>query len=524
MHYKVEKFLLSLDVLNILNNFLIFKKLKNGYLALCPFHSDKHPSFFFNSLKNRYYCFACHKKGNILDFVMEYNKLSFRDALLFLSKYSNLKIEYKNTNLKSFELLNVISNIYYDNLKKNFDLNKNLKFFILNRVIDFNCIDFFKIGYSENENIFLQNILFNFGYNKNLLLQSGVFYIKNSLCIDRFKNRIVFPIRSIDGEIIAFGGRSLNDFFKPKYINSSETSFFSKKLEFYGLYEAFNFFKSNTIIIVEGYMDVITLHRFGIKNVIAVLGSSFTKHHFNKIKSIYKNIIFCFDGDKAGKLASVRTAFSALSYMSYGNFIGFILLPEEFDPDSFLKAGNRSLFLNFIKKPVYLLDLIFNRIKSKISFFKDDKFKFFSVVLSLLDRISNLFIKKIIFFYLFKKRFNEDYYSFNFFKYYSLFLKKNITLGLKLSFFVIKNREFLFKFDRNYFLLSKNLDFLSDINLFFEVSILIYRYNLNNFNTINKFLFRKININEFNSINSFSIGKSYILSLFDKLYENKNYY
>ena len=226
MYYNLKDFLLSIDVYSVFSNFLFLKETKNGYLALCPFHLDKTPSFFLNSFTKRYYCFACHKKGNILTFVMDYKKFSFRESLDFLSVYFLNGCNFKKKISRSFELVNLVSNLYFKNLKKNYFLNKDLNNFFYKRNLSFDDINSFKLGFSENKFNWLSYMLFKFGYLRKHLSSSGLFFIKDDSFYDRFRNRIVFPIRNIYGQIIAFGGRSLNDKFKPKYINSSETTFF----------------------------------------------------------------------------------------------------------------------------------------------------------------------------------------------------------------------------------------------------------------------------------------------------------
>lgn len=526
MFYKIEIFLSSLDVILILSKFLSLKQIKNGYIALCPFHSEKNPSFFFDAIKKRYYCFSCNRRGNILNFIMDYKNLSFKEVLEFLLTFSSDFKKKRRLLPKYLELLNTISQIYFRNLKRNFFLDKNLSFFLSKRGINLDNINTFKIGFAEGLDN-LSKILFNFGYQENLLIDSGVFFLKNGSFLDRFQNRIVFPIRNVNGQIIAFGGRSLIDNFKPKYINSAETRFYSKSLEFYGLYEALNFFKTSTVIIVEGYIDVITLHSYGIKNVISILGTSFTKDHFKKLKSIYRNIIFCFDGDKAGRSASIKTAFSCLSYIQYGNFIGFILLPRNYDPDSFFKDGKKNKFLGFLKKPIYLLDLIFNRLKFNFKFKsnenenenenEDKNLKFLSYIFKFLCSISNIYIKKIVFYYFFKNYFNNECILFNHFSSLLFKFEKNaVSCAIRAAFLMLKNRDLFFKIEQNRFLFSKNINFLSDINFFFEVFILIKRYRLIDLNNINIFLFQKIKLEKFSY---FNLKEDDFFSLLHEIYE-----
>lgn len=521
MHYNLKDFLYSIDIYSVLSKFVLLKEIRNGYLALCPFHLDKTPSFFLNAFTKRYYCFACHKKGNVLTFIMEYKKLSFREALDFLSVYVVSTYKFKKKLSKSFELVSLVADIYFKNLIKNYFSNKDLKVFFYNRHITFDDISTFRLGYSDNTFGWLTDVLLKLGYSLKHLSLSGLFFIKNTLYIDRFRHRIIFPIRNIYGQIIAFGGRTLNENFKPKYINSSETNFFSKRSEFYGLYESFNSIKCSTIIIVEGYIDVITLHKSGILNVIAVLGTSFTKEHFKKISSIYKNIIFCYDGDDAGRRATVRTAFSCLQYIQYANVISFVLLPIGYDPDSFIRSGFKNKFLYLLKKPIYILDLIFNRFIFKFkAMHEKNKMLFFSNLFRVVNKISNLYLKKILFFYFFKKCFEHESIIFDYIDLSVNRIEKKYVfpLGFRAFYFLFKNPNMVSCIDVNIFFSCCNVCFFSDINLFFETLILIIRSKSIDLKTINNFILNKINLNDFIFF-QFDDSIDIFMSLVNKIYK-----
>ncbi|HIH2762423.1 MAG TPA: DNA primase [Candidatus Azoamicus sp. MARI] len=521
MYYKLNDFLYSFNVQSVISKFISLKDTKNGYLALCPFHLDKTPSFFLSASTKRYYCFACHKRGNVLTFIMEYKNLSFNSSLDLLSSYIPLGYKVKKKP-KSFELVNVVSDVYFKNLKKNYLLNKNVYAFFDKRNISFTDIDIFKLGLSESNVSWLSDILFNLGYSVRHLHFSGLFFLKNGFYFDRFRYRIIFPIRNIYGQVIAFGGRSLDDKFKPKYINSSETTFFSKRSEFYGLYESFSSIKCSTIIIVEGYIDVITLHKYGIRNVIAVLGTVFSKEHFKKISSIYKNIIFCYDGDNAGRIATERTAFFCLQYLQYAMSISFVLLPMGHDPDSFIRCGFKNRFLDLLKKPIYILDLIFNRLAYKFNLNRyKDKISFFSEVFKVIDKSINLYLKKVLFFYFFKKFFEHENIIFDYINFNLVAVKKNFIcpMGLRAAYFLCKNKNYILKININKFLYCNNLDFFSDINIFFETLILLRRNTSIDLKIINNLIFNKIDLNKLFSFNvdfdTDDIFKSFLNKIYD---------
>lgn len=522
MYYKIKDFLLSIDIYSVVSKFILLKEARNGYVALCPFHHDKNPSFFLNLFIKRYYCFACHKKGNVLTFVMDYKKLSFYDALNFLSINFSPKYKVKKYLSKSDELINVVSDLYYNNLLKNIESDKNLIQFVKSRGISIDDIDTFKLGFCSGNFNWLASILIGLGYSSKYLSLSGLFVFKNGFFYDRFRYRIIFPIRDIHGNVIAFGGRVLKDEFKPKYINSAETFLFSKKSEFYGIHEAFLFSKCDTIIIVEGYMDVITLHKYKIKNVIAVLGTAFSKEHFKKISSIYKNIIFCYDGDNAGRLATIRTALSCLEYIFHGVCINFVLLPQNFDPDSFIKAGYIDKFLEFLKKPVYILDLVFNRLIFNFGY--KDKIEFFSEVLFLVKKIQNLYLKKFIFFFFFRRHFEVESIIFDYARYNDRAQYFSVSaissLDFKACYFLLKKRELISFVNLNYFLCSYKIDFFSDVNSFFETLIIIRRNRLIESKFINYLILNKIDFINSESLNLIKVNESEFLKLLSEIYKS----
>ncbi len=346
---------------------------------------------------------------------------------------------------------------------------------------------------------------------KKKLISLGLLVNKNKKNYDRFRNRIIFPIRNVNGFFIGFGGRSLNNETKiAKYINSPESLIFSKRKHLYGLYESRLCKKNNndTIIVVEGYTDVIMLHQYNITNVVAILGTSFTREHFFLLKSMYKNIIFCYDGDKSGKNASLRTAYSCLCYLKSNVSIKFLTLPDDYDPDLYLRVCGKEKFSLLIKESIFIIDYIYKNFKKNLnmnSFY--DKTWLYNNVTSFLKKIPDEFLRKMIF-NDFCKKFNIS--SNSIFTKNSLYQVQNrsfkkkikiLPLGLKGCLFLLKKKSLIKNVNLDDFLLNKNIKFKSDINMFIEFVFLLRRNKNLSLSELNLRMLREIKIhNDFNVI------------------------
>ncbi|NIH16763.1 MAG: DNA primase [Buchnera aphidicola (Periphyllus lyropictus)] len=407
----INELLLKTNIIDLIKSKIPLKKKGNNYQAKCPFHKEKTPSFIVNYEKQFYHCFGCNSHGNAIDFLMNYNGLKFIECIEELSILNNINIPYKKSNEKIFKkykkrkrLYKIMKNISYI-YHKNFNRNSSKKIinYIKKRGIKKKIINLFLIGYSNL--ITLKKILYTQEkiFNKKDLLDSGVININYSgLKYDRFNNRIIFPIRDRHGRINGFGGRLLktNKNF-PKYINSPETKIFHKKKQIYGLYEIYkkknNF---NYLIVVEGYFDVILLTQFKIKNSISILGTSLTTDHLKILFNITKTIIFCYDGDKAGKNASWNALIKSLPYLYEDRNIKFILLPKNEDPDSIIKKEGTENFKKRIKKALYMSEYLFKKLIKKNKIFSIEKKKnFIHNALSLINTIPSKTYK----FFLYKK-------------------------------------------------------------------------------------------------------------------------
>lgn len=339
------------------------KRQGKNFLASCPFHTEKNPSFTVNIEKQFYYCFSCGSHGNAIDFLMHYDRLTFIEAIKELSIMHGIPIEkdstsYTNNNdLKNnlYQLMNKLC-AYYKNIltqQKYLYAYKYLK----NRGLNTKIIDYFNIGFAPSR---WSNIIQKFSltlYDQKLLDQSGMLISNNTKKhkYDRFRGRIMFPIRDIAGRIVAFGGRVITQKKIPKYLNSPDTKIFKKSQHLYGLYEARMKQKNlSCILLVEGYIDVITLTQFGINYAVAALGTSTTDNHIRLLYSITDQIICCYDGDYAGKKAAWRTLNTALPYLTDERQIHFSFLPHGEDPDTLIRKIGKN---NFLKKLTQTQDL-----------------------------------------------------------------------------------------------------------------------------------------------------------------------
>ncbi|EKD75261.1 MAG: hypothetical protein ACD_44C00190G0002 [uncultured bacterium] len=326
------------------------KKSSNNYFACCPFHTEKSASFSVSQKKQFYYCFGCGAHGNAIDFLMKYDRLSFPEAIEALAKEAQLEIprssyvETKPIPADSYELLQKITQFYQQQLK----ISPPAIAYLKERGLSGEIAKQFAIGFAPPG---WDHILQTFGKtpdDKQKLSELGMLIKKEEGGhYDRFRERIMFPIHDRRGRIVGFGGRII-DKGEPKYLNSPETPIFQKGRELYGLYEAQQTHQElSRVLIVEGYMDVIALFQHGITYAVATLGTATTSHHIQRLARYTSHLIFCFDGDTAGRTAAWRALLVILPLMQDGLQIHFMFLPDNEDPDSLIRKIGKE---NFEKK------------------------------------------------------------------------------------------------------------------------------------------------------------------------------
>ena len=355
----IDELVQRVDIGEIIGNRIDIKKAGKEYKANCPFHGEKTPSFTVSPEKGFYHCFGCGAHGTALGFLMEYERLTFIEAIEELAKVVGIdvpktkedKIKNKrNNSLK--ELLSEVSIHFTSNLSQSKEAINYLK----NRGIDGKNAKNFSLGFSNNS---WSEILDKFGSsekNKQRLLDAGLIIKKDDGGFyDRFRNRIMFPIKDNRGDVLGFGGRIIgND--DPKYLNSPETTLFKKGELLYALFEskeAIN--KTKSVIIVEGYTDVIALHKYGFNNALATLGTATTEFHIRKMFRTIDEITFCFDGDKAGYKAALKAMELSLPIIKTNKEVNFLILEKGQDPDEMMENNGPDAFKTALSN-AYSLD------------------------------------------------------------------------------------------------------------------------------------------------------------------------
>ena len=393
----IDDLLSRVDIVEVIGHSVQLKKHGTGYKGLCPFHAENTPSFNVSGTKQFYHCFGCGASGDAIKFLREHDGLTFMEAIEKLASIANVEIpksysKKNDSSKKLYQVNDIIKKHYVQNLQS----NTNAMDYLKNRGITSELIKKFDIGVANDSwdsatNILKRNNQLKDGLKIGLLVESkGKVY-------DRFRNRIMFPIRNTSGNVIAFGGRALNKDDNAKYINSPESNLFYKSAELYGLYESRQEInRKDQIIIVEGYTDVVALHKNGFGNSVAALGTAFTKSHITKLLRYSKNIIFCFDGDIAGKKAAWRAMSNCLTEIRDDTNIGFSFIQDGKDPDE-LSNQDPNAFKDIIDNSQPLSDFLFNSLLKNLDLNKiEDKTKFTRTIIPLIHLIPVGIYKKLL--------------------------------------------------------------------------------------------------------------------------------
>ncbi len=339
----IDQILDQSDIVDIIGRRVQLNKKGTNFWGICPFHDDTNPSMAVNQDKQFYYCFVCNAKGNSINFLRDFENLDFVDAVESIASVVGLEVPKTHQNIDTKEAININSRtveIYKEQLKASGG-NKAIEY-LKSRSITGETAKFFNIGFALDEWEGLFKILSR-EYQSEDLSDSGLFSEKMK---DRFRGRLMFPIRNIKGDPIAFGGRIIDE-GEPKYLNSPETKTFSKSKELYGLYEARELNTPlKSVFVVEGYMDVIALHQNGVTNAVASLGTAITGLHISKLMRYSKEIYVAFDGDLAGRKAAWRVIENGLPILREDINIKFIFLEEGHDPDSYINEKGKEAFLD----------------------------------------------------------------------------------------------------------------------------------------------------------------------------------
>lgn len=367
----IQQLLNRIEIVDLIDGRVPLKKKSgNNYFACCPFHTEKSPSFSVSQPKQFYHCFGCGAHGNAIDFLINYDRLPFPEAVEILAKQLGMEIpressqfpEKKIQQSSLYELLENIVKFYQTQLRQTPRPIDYLK----KRGLSGQIAKEFELGYAPPG---WDHVLQTFGKSnvlKQQLFDSGMLIKKEEGgYYDRFRDRIMFPIRDSRGRIIGFGGRIL-DKGEPKYLNSPETPIFQKGYELYGLYQALQANRQlKHALIVEGYMDVIALFQHGITYSVATLGTATTPNHLQRLFRYTAEIIFCFDGDQAGRTAAWRALQVTLPVMKDGIQIRFMFLPDNEDPDTLVRKEGKEKFEQRMKTALTISDFFFQHLAAQ---------------------------------------------------------------------------------------------------------------------------------------------------------------
>ena len=362
----------KVNIVDVIQNYLPIEKKGKNYFAICPFHDDHNPSLSISPEKQIYTCFVCGASGNVFNFVMNYENISFSSAVLKVANLAGINIDIKQDNKETlrdnrydsyYKIFDIANKYYQNNLNSKYG-TKALEY-LKERNITKDIIKEFEIGLSLNDNL-ISKLLSSKGYNLNSLEELGLCGIKDKFLYDIFRNRIMFPLKDSLGNVVGFSGRIYNGENDSKYINSKESVVFKKGKTLYNYKNALKEAKEQKqIIIVEGFMDVIRLYTIGIKNVVATMGTAITKDHVSLIMKLSKNVVLLFDGDKAGEKATI----SAIDELSKVNIEPKIIrLEDNLDPDDYIIKKGKDAFLMHLNNPISKLDFVLNIKRSKTDF------------------------------------------------------------------------------------------------------------------------------------------------------------
>lgn len=360
----IDQLVSDSDIVAVLSNYLKLTKRSSNYITHCPFHDEKTPSFTVSPQKQIYHCFGCGKGGNVITFLQEYEGLNFVEAVERLAEFNNVTVP-RSSNLSRpdhseiYELNNMVADFYFSALK-----NKKYEFvvdYLKQRGVNGETAKKFTIGYADfDQDDLLAKLKEKF--SEETILKSGNF-LKNEKGIYPFyRKRLMFPIKNHSGNIIGFGGRTIDDSL-PKYLNSKDSPFFNKSRELYGFNNAKQDHKSDYFIVTEGYMDVIMLSQHDVNNAVASLGTAFSLAHLQNLFKLKKKIVFCFDSDEAGLKAAWRSFQFSLNQIFEDRTIRFLFLPEGEDPDSYIQKNGREEFEKKISRSMQLESFAFQYLK-----------------------------------------------------------------------------------------------------------------------------------------------------------------
>ncbi len=374
----IDDLLARVDIVDLIDARVKLKKKGKDYTACCPFHNEKTPSFSVSAEKQFYHCFGCGAHGNAISFLMEFERLEFVETIEDLAALFSLDIPYENTfsTLKSphtsiekkrdlYPMMEQIAHFYQGQLR--LETGKEAIAYLKGRGLSGEIVQKFGIGYVPDQWDLVRTQFGKDPAGHQALVTTGMLSSnENGRHYDRFRGRIMFPIRDKRGRVIAFGGRVIQD-ATPKYLNSPETPLYHKGSELYGLHEVLKVHREpKQLLVVEGYMDVVALAQFGVDYAVAALGTATTADHIHTLFRQTSNLICCYDGDRAGREAAWRAMEQALPYLIDGNQLKFMFLPEGEDPDTIIRNEGKEGFEQRLAQATPLSSFLFSTLMEKV--------------------------------------------------------------------------------------------------------------------------------------------------------------
>ncbi len=480
-----------LKVSTVVSKSVNLKKRGKEFVGLSPFKTEKTPSFTVNDEKGFYHCFSTSEHGNIFDFIMKTQNLKFGEAVKYLANLAGMqpytfskKDEEREKQWNEYsEIFKLYVEFYHNELLKNQDFNFPREYLKKRKLSKEDVLNF-KIGFVPFNANFYEKIKSKF--NEKNIIDTGLFYFdeKKNIYVERFRDRIIFPINSITGQPIALGGRTIKENnYLAKYINSPETPFFKKGSNLYNLDYARKLSnKIEHVYLVEGYMDVVCLRSKGIENVVANLGTSLTDRQVSVLNQFYDDLIVCFDGDESGYKAALRAAENLIKELKPEKQISFLFLPDKEDPDSFVNKNGKDHFIEFTnEKKITIHNFIFNHYKNQTKNDPSSLAIFEKKIRSIAYSIKDEFIKKYVLeFFLDKISLLTPNANQNKSK---TFYKKTKSLKSTQKYFKetknlssieIKELSFLYLIINNLSLIKNNLSLLENVKLFSNENKIIY--------------------------------------------------
>jgi DNA primase len=480
-----------LKVSTVISKSVNLKKRGKEFVGLSPFKTEKTPSFTVNDEKGFYHCFSTAEHGNIFDFIMKTQNLKFGEAVKYLANLAGMqpytfskKDEEREKKWNEYsEIFKMYVEFYHNELLKNQDFNFAREYLKKRKLSKEDVLNF-KIGFVPFNANFYEKIKSKF--NEKNIIDTGLFYFddKKKIYVERFRDRVIFPINSITGQPIALGGRTIKENnYLAKYINSPETPFFKKGSNLYNLDYARKLSnKIENVYLVEGYMDVVGLRSKGIENVVANLGTSLTDRQVSVLNQFYDDLIICFDGDESGYKAALRAAENLIKELKPEKQISFLFLPDKEDPDSFVNKNGKDYFIEFTKeKKISIHNFIFNHYKNEAKNDPSSLAIFEKKIRSIAYSIKDEFIKKYVLEFFLEKissltpnanqNKNKTFYK----KTKSLkSTQKHFNETKNLSSIEIKEFSFLYLIINNLVLVKNNLNLLENVKLFSNENKIIY--------------------------------------------------